>query len=203
MGFRVAWPEAFVKECEGQPIKNVVLGSSRGERSGDLVVTSYGLEGTPIYFAGTEGRVRLDLKPDLTEAQVLERLVGGKEKLSPIRAAQKRLGLGQAAHALLFHLLPRELQREAPRLAGAIKNFSLELLERQPLDEAISSSGGVHWMEVDDTAQLRRAPGVWLAGEMLDWDAPTGGFLLQACVSQGFMAGKAVARYLEDLHGQG
>lgn len=197
IGFRVAWPTAFLAEAEGKPIKNVVLRSSKGQRAGDLMVTAYGLEGTPIYFVGEIGTVHVDLKPDLTHAQVLERLRSPRENLSPMRRVKRTLKLGEGALALLYHLSPLDAMRDLDRFAAWIKALPLALLGTQPLEEAISSAGGVAWSELDDDLMLRRCPGVFVAGEMIDWDAPTGGFLIQGCVSQGHAVGEAMARFVE------
>ncbi len=184
-GFELAWPEAFLKEAEGQPIKNILLRSARGERKGDLVITQYGLEGTPIYFAGITGTVELDLKPDLTEEQILQRLQKTKENLAPMRRAQKFLQLSPGSKALLFHMMPQEAGRDIKTLAHAIKHFPLQLERPRPLSESISSSGGLSWDDLDEKLMVKSLPGIYCAGEMLDWDAPTGGFLIQACISQG------------------
>lgn len=184
-GFEVAWPEAFLKEAEGQPIKNILLRSMRGERKGDLVITHYGLEGTPIYFAGVSGIAHLDLKPDLTEEQIIQRMQKTRENLSPMRRAQKFLQLSPGSKALLFHMTPAAAARDLQTLAHLIKNFPLSLERPRPLTESISSSGGLLWENFDENLMLKSQPGVYCAGEMLDWDAPTGGFLIQACISQG------------------
>jgi len=196
VGFRVAWPEALLKEAEGKPIKNVVLLSPRGERSGDLVITKYGIEGTPVYFAGLVGTVHLDLKPDLTKEQILAKLRLLKENLSPLRRVKRLLKLSDGALALLFHMTPQGILSDLDALVARIKEFPLDLVGKQPLSEAISSSGGLDWSEVDGSLMLRAYPGVFVAGEMLDWDAPTGGFLIQGCVSLGSFAGRGMARYL-------
>lgn len=192
VGFQVEWPEAFLKEAEGKPLKNVVLRSSRGERAGDLVVTRYGLEGTPVYFAGTEGEVLLDLKPDLSELEIARKLSAVRENLSPMRRIQRTLNFGEGTLALLFHCASREKLAKLESIPALLKAFPVTLSARQPLDEAISSSGGVRWEELDEGLMLRRYLGVYLAGEMIDWDAPTGGFLIQGCVSQGFTAAKSI-----------
>lgn len=197
VGFQVAWPPAFLAEAEGMPLKNVVLESSRGRRAGDLVVTRYGLEGTPVYFVGRVGTVHVDLKPDLTLAQVLRKLRAPRENLSPMRRAKRCLKLCPAALALLFHLAPRDRVGDVEGMAACVKRFPLELVAPQPLEEAISSAGGVCWSELDDHLMLRRHPGVFVAGEMVDWDAPTGGFLIQGCVSQGHAAAEGLVRWLE------
>jgi uncharacterized flavoprotein (TIGR03862 family) len=184
-GFEVAWPAAFLQEAEGEPVKNIRLSSSRGERKGDLVITQYGLEGTPIYFVGMKGLVHLDLKPDLTLEQIIQRLQKTRENLSPMRRAQKLLQLNKGSRALLFHMAPADAIRDVPGLAQLIKKFPLHLEQPRPLSESISASGGLGWENFDDKLMLKSLPGVYCAGEMIDWDAPTGGFLIQACIAQG------------------
>ncbi len=198
MGYQVEWKQEFLKEAEGLPLKRVIVTSSRASREGDAMVTRYGIEGTPIYFAGMTGEVTIDLKPDLTAEQVAKRLSGAKENLSLIRRSKKLLGLCPASQALLFHHLPRELLEsgEIARFARAVKAFPLRLGAPQPLDEAISSSGGLELGELDDALMLRRHPGLFAAGEMLDWDVPTGGFLIQGCVATGFLAAQGILRFL-------
>jgi hypothetical protein len=193
VGFQVDWPAALLTEAEGKPIKNVVLSSSRASRSGDLVITRYGVEGTPVYFAGEVGTVYLDLKPDLSPEKLLSKLTMTKENLSPMRRVKRFLNLSEGALALIFHLTPKERLGDLSALVAALKKFPLQLLARQPLAEAISSSGGLSWAGVSEQLELVGFPGVFVAGEMLDWDAPTGGFLIQGCVSQGFVAGTQAA----------
>ena len=189
VGFQVDWPEKLLQEVEGQPLKNIILSSSKANRSGDAVITRYGIEGTPVYFAGILGTVRIDLKPDLSVKQILEKLEGVRENLSPIRRAKKTLKLCPAALALLFHMAPEKL--DLTQFAALIKNFPLTLKARQPLTEAISSSGGLDFQDL--------GPGVFAAGEMLNWDAPTGGFWIQGCVSQGYAAGQGIVKYLGSI----
>jgi uncharacterized flavoprotein (TIGR03862 family) len=196
-GFEVKWPEAFLKEAEGKPLKSILLKTSQGARKGELMVTEYGLEGTPIYALGATGTVHIDLKPDFTEAEILAKLKAPmKENLSPMRRVQKLLNLCEASQALLFHLtLPKD-RTDSATLARRIKDFPIELKAPRPLAEAISSSGGVSFIEVTEDLMLKKFPGVFLAGEMLDWDAPTGGFLIQASVSQGHFAGESIKKFL-------
>lgn len=194
-GFRVAWPPALLDEAEGRPVKNVLVTSSRGTRAGDLVITSYGLEGTPIYAVGEIETVRVDLKPDLSLEEVCRRLASPRENLSPMRSARRTLRLGEGALALLFHLAPARARTDREALAASVKALPVALLARQPLEECISSAGGVRWEETDPTLMLRRQPGVFVAGEVIDWDAPTGGFLVQGCVSTGWWAGRAAAAW--------
>jgi uncharacterized flavoprotein (TIGR03862 family) len=197
VGYEVAWSEAFLREAEGKPLKNIVLKTGKGERKGEAMVTRYGLEGTPVYFVGRSGAAVLDLKPDLSETQVVERLGQARENLSPIRRVGKFLGLCPASFALLFHGIPRAqlADPDLRKLARRIKAMPIEFGSPRPLEEAISSAGGIAFSEVDEHLQLRAWPGAFVAGEMLDWEVPTGGFLIQGCVAQGYHAGRAVLEY--------
>lgn len=197
VGYETNWPPEFLKEAEGRPLKNIVFTTQKGSLKGDLVVTHYGLEGTPIYTLGCEGMAFIDLKPDLSGENILKKLESAKEKLSPLRRAKKILNLGDNAHALLFHLGAQEAKKSLTTLATIIKKFPVSLLKKRPLDEAISSSGGLSFAELNETLMLKKHPGVFAAGEMLDWSAPTGGFLIQACASQGFLAGQGIVAYLK------
>lgn len=192
-GFEVDWPKEFLKEAEGLPLKNIELKTSLGTRKGELVVTSYGLEGTPVYAIGKPGVVHLDLKPDLSEKEIFKKLNSAtKENLSPMRKMKKYLNLCEGSQALLFHLLKPEVRLDLKQVVGFLKRFPLTLKESRPLEEAISSSGGLDLSELDEKLMLKKFPGVFVGGEMLNWDAPTGGFLIQASVSQGFLAGKGL-----------
>jgi uncharacterized flavoprotein (TIGR03862 family) len=193
VGYEVRWSEGFLREAEGKPLKKIRFENARGRKDGELMVTKYGLEGTPIYFHGEPGPAYLDLKPDLTLEQVLDRLDRVKENLSPIRRAKQKLELGEASLALLFHETPPEARADLRRLAERVKRFPILLGGARPLAEAISSRGGVELSELSPRFELRRYPGIYCGGEMLDWDAPTGGFLIQATVAMGFRIGRALA----------
>jgi hypothetical protein len=196
-GYEIDWPAKLLEEAEGKPIKNIVLTSSKGKRSGELVITRYGLEGTPIYFAGVPGTVYLDLKPELDPKALFARLSAGKENLSPIRRVKKHLRLSEGADALVFHLAPAAAKTDLKQMAETLKKFPIELKQARPLEEAISSSGGLQFGELDDRLMLKKFPAVFAAGEMLDWDAPTGGFLIQASVSQGYFAAKQAMAFAQ------
>ena len=160
------------------------------------MVTRYGLEGTPIYHLGETGPVWLDLMPGVSNAEIVTKLDRSRENLAPIRRVKKYLSLCPAALALLYHLTPPEALKSLPELVARIKRFPLALGERRPLTEAISSAGGLSFEELTDELMLKNFPGVFAAGEMLDWDAPTGGFLIQGCVSQGVLAAKGMLKFL-------
>ncbi len=203
VGFEVAWKAEFLKEAEGQPLKNIILKNRAGSKAGELVVTRYGLEGTPIYFLGQVGLAHVDLKPSLSEAEILVRLQDVRENLSPIRRVKKHLSLGDAAMALLFHHTDEKTRNDLQALVSRIKMFPVELLRPRPLIEAISSTGGVDLNEVSiefgNELALKRFPSVFAGGEMLDWSAPTGGFLIQGAVTQGAVAGQSMLNYLQGL----
>lgn len=192
VGYEVAWSPGFLAEAEGKPLKNIVFRTKLGEKAGELVVTKYGLEGTPVYFHGTPGPAAIDLKPALPREEVVRKMLAVKENLSPIRRAKKTLGLNETALALLFHHAPDSDRGDVSRLAAVVKAFPVELLRPRPLAEAISSGGGVALGEVHDEPgrelMLRKHPGIFCGGEMLDWVAPTGGFLIQGAVTQGAVA---------------
>ena len=197
-GFEVDWPEGFLKEAEGQPLKNIILTSPLGTRKGELVVTNYGLEGTPIYAIGKSGKIFLDLKPDFTVSEIASKLGSKtKENLSPLRRIKKHLKLCEASNALLFHFTTTEQRSDLLQMTKLIKHFPIVLKGPRPLDEAISSSGGLSWNELNENFMLKKYPGVFAAGEMLDWDAPTGGFLIQGSVSQGYAAGLGMLEYIQ------
>jgi len=194
-GFEVAWRSEFLAEAVRQPLKNIIIHTPRGSRKGDLMVTEFGIEGSPVYAVGEVGNCYLDLKPDLTEDAIVTRLENSGENLSPLRRAVKLLNLDPVRKALLFHHAPSDGLKTIASLAAILKNFPLKLTGRRPLTEAISSMGGIDLSEIDERFMLKKVPGIFVAGEMLDWHAPTGGFLIQACVSQGFVAGAAALQY--------
>ena len=193
VGYEVDWNEKFLTESEGKPLKKIELQTKRGKKMGELVVTSYGLEGTPIYFCGIKGQAFLDLKPDLSEKQILDKLSYTKENLSPIRRVKHLLALSEASESLLFHHSSVEEKNDLTKLVARIKKFPLLLKQARPLSESISSKGGVDLEELFPSFELKKYPGVYCGGEMLNWDSPTGGFLIQACVSQGAVIGRTVS----------
>lgn len=191
-GYSFAAPAGFFAAAEGKPIKGLTLTTARGTKTGELMITRYGLEGTPVYTLGCPGVASVDLKPDLSEAKLAQRL-------QPFRgdARQKLRGakLSDGAFLLFEALAPAAAWENAAAAAHALKHLPIELLAPSPLSECISSRGGVSWDALSENLELNAVPGVFCAGEMIDWDAPTGGFLLQASVSTGFVAGKGAVEF--------
>lgn len=192
VGYEVDWNESFLKEAEGKPLKKVLFTTKRGSKLGELVVTQYGLEGTPIYFYGVPGPATIDLKPDLTREQIELKCKSVRENLSPIRRVKKVLSLNDTALALLFHHLDEDAKKDLARVIAAIKAFPITLKASRTLSESISSKGGVSLSEVSDRLELKKFSRIYCGGEMLDWDAPTGGFLIQASISQGARIAKSI-----------
>ncbi len=195
-GWNVHWPIGVIERAEGLPLKNLSVTAGDETVSGELLITRYGLEGGAIYRLGPVLRalarpeLRIDFKPqvtaDILRARVTHSLLPGEW----FRAWK----LSTGAIALLEGFFPDDcIDRD--RAITRVKNFVLRLESPRPIAEAISTAGGVRWQELSETLMLHKMPGVFLAGEMIDWEAPTGGYLLQGCFSTGTRAGRAAATY--------
>ncbi len=198
-GWNADWPPELLARAEGLPLKNLMVTAGGEAISGELLITRYGLEGGAIYRLGpvlramSPPQVVLDLKPQLTPHAICERLLA----INSGAHWSKLCKLSPAATALIETLFPNDCE-DAERLARRIKTLPLRLVSPRPIAEAISSAGGVRWAELDEGLMLRRMPGVFVAGEMIDWEAPTGGYLLQGCFSTGTRAGRAAAGFARD-----
>ncbi|WP_085855354.1 TIGR03862 family flavoprotein [Palleronia marisminoris] len=191
-GLSVAWSN-HMSPLFGAPVKNVALLTGDVEARGEFVIARTGLEGGGIYAVSRAVRegapLALDLKPDLTEAEIRARLARAKGSLGN---RLRKLGLDPAQRALLM-----EFARPLPDdLAPLIKRLPVPHEGLRPLDEAISTAGGLMWDALDVDLMLKDRPGTFACGEMLDWEAPTGGYLLTACLATGRHAGQAAARFL-------
>ena len=203
-GFDVAWSDILIERFAGQVLKPATLTFGDQTVRGEMVVTRYGVEGGAIYALSSalraaiaaEGSATLvvDLRPDLTEAALAERLARPRGKDSMTNHLRKAGGLSPVAVALL-----REIGDIPPgfeKLAKRIKAVRLKLTGIQGLDRAISTAGGVRFEALDPSLMLSARPGVFVAGEMIDWEAPTGGYLLQASLASGVVAARGVAQWL-------
>jgi uncharacterized flavoprotein (TIGR03862 family) len=210
-GFEVApaWSDHLRAKFAGAPIKPVVLRfdgiEPTFERQGEFVLSEYGIEGSLVYAASAAIRdaiashgaatVTLDLLPGHDSARVAREVAHPRGARSLSSHLKSRLGLAGAKVALLHELLPREALADPARLAAAIKALPIVLAAPRPIAEAISSAGGVRLESLDAHLMLRTRPGVFCAGEMLDWEAPTGGYLLQASMASGRVAGQGAASW--------
>lgn len=205
------WSEHLRSRFAGQPVKPVVLSvdTGRGERwvrQGEFVLTDTGIEGSLVYAASSVLReaiaargsvdIHLDLMPDWPAERVLAEVVHPRGSRSWASHLQSRLGLKGLKVALLHEVLGPSAKDEPVAVAATLKALPLRLVSPRPLDEAISTAGGVGFDSLDEHLMLRPVPGVFCAGEMLDWEAPTGGYLLTACFASGRWAGEGAARWL-------
>ena len=204
-GFVVDWSDHFRQRFAGVPLKNVRISCDGQQVRGEAMITNDGIEGGAVYALGSsiraallrdgEAELRIDLHPDLSLETLAARLAK-RRKGDSLTTALKRVGLPAVAIALAHEV-------GAAADAKHLKSLPLSLVAPTSIDRAISSSGGVVQSEVDQSFALRKRPGVFVAGEMLDWDAPTGGYLLQACMSTGVAAGHGAVEYLRTRPGFG
>jgi uncharacterized flavoprotein (TIGR03862 family) len=200
-GFEVGWSLVFAERYAGEPVKAITANGVPGE----FVVTRWGIEGSLVYTQAArlrdaleaQGDAALDL--DLAPGRAVERLAEGLSR-QPAKASfsnrlRKGAGLEGVKLGLLRELVPEAIRLAPDDLALRIKSLSLPVLRTRPIAEAISSAGGIRWSNVDQGFMLSKIPGMFVSGEMLDWEAPTGGYLLTACLATGRAAGLAAAAY--------
>lgn len=207
-GFDVTWSTHFQERYAGQPVKPVaVLGTDGRSRQGEFVVTASGVEGGLIYALSTGLRdeieaagtatLNLDLVPDRSEVELSAALAKPRGSQSMANHLRKQTGITGVRSGLLRELASEEAFGDPRKLAAAMKRLPLRLTATRPLAEAISTAGGVNFSSLDQRLMLRVLPGVFCAGEMLDWEAPTGGYLLTACFATGRAAGRGALDWLK------
>jgi len=211
-GFDVqgGWSEHFASRFAGQPFKSVAIAfaDSNGtafERKGEFVATATGVEGSLVYAASAllrdeiarngHATFHLDMLPGRSAQQVLAEVAHPRGARSLSSHLKSRLGIEGIKMGLLHELLPKDAMSRPERLAAAIKQLPVTVNTARPIAEAISSAGGVRFEALDAGLMLRDVPGVFCAGEMLDWEAPTGGYLLTASMASGRIAGQSAARF--------
>ena len=202
-GFNIQWSEHFKNRFAGEPIKSVALTFKGRTERGEFVITDYGVEGSLIYKFSAALRdeieesgsttLELDLLPEHDAASLFKRPRGKRSFSSYLR---KETGLEGAKANLLWEVLPHGSPPDLGLVAATLKSLPLTLLSPRPIDEAISSAGGIEFDALDGSLMLKALPGVFCAGEMLDWEAPTGGYLLTACIATGRAAGAGLARWM-------
>ena len=198
-GVLVAWSAPLLERFEGVPIKNAALTAGGRTVRGEPTITATGLEGGPIYALGPELRsghgLEIDLQPDLDADALAARLVDRRRPKDSVSTWLRKGGLSPVDVALLRDTTGNRLPTEATAVADLAKAVPIPVEGLAPIDRAISTAGGVALDAIDDTGMLLDRPGTWVAGEMVAWDAPTGGYLIQACLSTGHRAGVAAARW--------
>jgi uncharacterized flavoprotein (TIGR03862 family) len=195
-GWEHAWPPQVLAVAEGKPLKNLTVSAGDQSATGELLVTRYGIEGGAIYQLGAALRamehpaIAIDFKPTFSRSQLVAKMESARRNI--LNEARVRWRLSDAAHAILAqHSWP-----DAETLASGVKHFIIPLTGSRPVAEAISSAGGVRWEELDASLMLKKHPGLFVAGEMIHWEAPTGGYLMQGCFATGTRAGNAAAAWL-------
>ena len=211
-GFEVSWSSFLRERFAGEPIKTVAASCTDGtggtmRRQGEFVISEHGVEGSLIYALAAPLRdalerdghatLMLDLLPDRTAERVLADVAHPRGARSLASHLQGRLGISGAKAALLREVLNKDEMQDATKLASTIKALPLTLTATRPIDEAISTAGGVCFGALDHNLMLKQMPGVFCAGEMLDWEAPTGGYLLTGCIATGQAAAHGVLEWLK------
>jgi len=205
-GFEVDWSDHLRQHFQGQPLKGITMTAQGQKAGGECMVTDYGLEGGPIYVLSGilrdtlerdgSANLEIDLTPDIDEASLVQRLSRPRGKKSMATHLKRTVGLSGIKSALLYEGDDRSAFNNSVRLAGLIKTLPLALRRTRPIAEAISTAGGVTWSDITESLELKSMDNVYVAGEMLDWDAPTGGYLLSACFATGKWVGEAVTQKL-------
>ena len=205
-GFDVDWSPHFRERFDGHPLKSVVLSFGSFRQQGEFIVTKEGVEGSLVYAASAllrdeieaRGRavMRLDLAPHRSHTWLVERLSKPRGSRTLASHLEKTVGIKSVKAGLLREFVSKAEFANAGELAGFIKSLPIPLVAPRPLDEAISTAGGVRFESLDEHLMIRSLPGVFCVGEMLDWEAPTGGYLLTACFASGFTAGDGVLKWL-------
>jgi hypothetical protein len=211
-GFDIGWSPYFRGRFAGEPVKTVVASFADREgrkyrQPGDFIVTENGIEGGLVYALSAPLRdhiagagpatLQLDLVPDRSADRLVRELAHPQGRRSMASHMQSRAGLKGVKVGLLREIVPAQDFADPARLVSAIKSLPLKLVAARPLAEAISSAGGVPFEALDENLMIRALPGVFCAGEMLDWEAPTGGYLLTACFASGRAAGTGVVAWLK------
>ena len=205
-GFDVGWSAHFSSRHAGEPLKSVAIDFEGWRQVGECVATATGVEGSLVYAASAALRERiaidgcatfqLDLLPGRSADWVLNEVAHPRGPRSLATHLKTRLGLSGVKAGLIWELVPKTAQADPAQLAAAIKALPIRVTATRPIDEAISTAGGVRFEGLDADLMVKALPGIFVAGEMLDWEAPTGGYLLSACFATGRAAGQGAAAWL-------
>lgn len=203
-GFDVTWSEHFLSRCEGEPVANVILSHQDQTSKGSFVVTKNGIEGGAVYMISAALRdgvdangstmLMVDLTPDKSAEQLQRALSSSRGRKSLSNHMRRTTGIHGVKAQLLRECLPNETFDDMPALARAIKGVPIKIERPRPIDEAISTAGGVSFDAMDENFKLKAIENTYCIGEMMDWEAPTGGYLITACMATGHHVGNAIAK---------
>ncbi len=209
-GFDARWSAHFRERFAGESLKSISATFGEVRKQGECVITEHGIEGGLIYAHSSALRdeielsghalLHLDLLPDWSLQRVQDGISHPRGSRSLSSHLQSRLGLKGVKANLLREVLSAEQMHDAVLLAHTVKSLPIRLIAPRPLSEAISSAGGVTFESLDENLMLKKSPGLFCAGEMLDWEAPTGGYLLSACFASGRVAGSGALAWLRASH---
>jgi hypothetical protein len=202
--FKINWPKEIIKAIEGKPLKNISLRCGNKIHAGEIVLTSFGVEGSGIYPLSPQIREELnkfefakmyiDLKPLLSSEDALKKIINSNSKLSYTENIVKQLNLNKTQIILLKSVMSKSDFLDPVKFVNNLKNLELHISSLGAIEDAISSVGGISLTEISDDFELKKLKNNFVIGEMLDYDAPTGGYLLQSC----FSMGKYLAEYLNN-----
>jgi len=203
--FKINWPKEIIKVIEGKPLKNISLKCGNKIHSGEIVLTSFGIEGSGVYPLSPQireeldkfglAKIYIDLKPLLSSEDALKKITSSRSKLSYTEIIVKQLNLNKTQIALLKSLMSKSDFLNPVKFVNNLKNLEISVTSLGPIEEAISSVGGISLTEISDDFELKKMKNYFVIGEMLDYDAPTGGYLLQSC----FSMGKYLAEHLNNI----
>jgi uncharacterized flavoprotein (TIGR03862 family) len=201
-GYQCNWSDKFKEKADHTPLKNIALRCADHQVKGELMLTPYGVEGGTVYALGAiirqeiadKGKVKVyvDFKPGLDRDELLKKLEKRSKKTSLSNFLRKSLKLDSIVSTCLRENFTPEQLAAPETLVEAIKSFAIEVNSPRPIDEAISTAGGVLFSELSENLELKKYPGIFIGGEMLDFDAPTGGYLLQACFSTAYRISQTI-----------
>lgn len=211
-GFDVEWTPVFTQRFAGHPVKSVIVSTGAAQAAqtlqGEFVITANGIEGSVIYALSAALRdtiardgaaeLRIDLAPARERERLEKELSQPRGKRSFTEHVRRTVGIDGVKMGLLYEIVPRTDLLDVHKLATAIKSLPIKLARARPIEEAISTAGGIRFDALDEHLMIRSMPGVFCAGEMIDWEAPTGGYLLTACFASGRIAGKSAAQWLSE-----
>lgn len=191
--YKIEWHESFIQKNEGKPLKNISISIQNKTQKGEVVITKFGIEGNAIYGLSPEIQASLasinevvvyvDFKPTYDVSALIKKMANSKSNTTV--TLQKKIKLSRTVIELIKVTLTKEEFLDIETLATFIKRFPLKIIDSAPIDEAISTSGGISLHAVDSNFELKKIKNNFCIGEMLDWNAPTGGYLIQACASTG------------------
>ena len=201
-GFETNWSDFFKNNVNRHPLKNITITFQEKKIRSELMLTDFGIEGTGIYalsnlirneiITNSDATIFIDLLPDLKVENILSKLNQRNKKISLSNYLRKSLGINKFTFTLMKEIIDQNDFNDNKILSNLIKNLSIKVLGTRPIDEAISTSGGICFSELSENMEILKIPGVYVAGEMLDFEAPTGGYLLQGCFSSAYAVVRGV-----------